>query len=54
VALESVPSHLAADGITAIRSAFKTINTNNFIKWQNWPVQDMVDQYTIKILFNLA
>lgn len=49
--LELAPSQLAAEGFVAIRKAYKVINSNRIIKWPNWPFQDMVDQYTIRLLF---
>ena len=49
--LEQSPASLAAEGISAIRRAYKIINLNRSTSWQFWLSQNTSDRFTIKVLF---
>jgi hypothetical protein len=49
--LAQAPASLAAEGIAAIRRAYKIINLNRFTSWQFWLSQNTSDRFTIKVLF---
>jgi tetratricopeptide (TPR) repeat protein len=49
--LEQAPASLAAEGISAIRRAYKIINLNRSTSWQFWLSQNTSDRFTIKVLF---
>ncbi len=51
-ALEHAPSQMAAAGFAAIRKAQKSINLKHNSRWPTWPVQEITDQYTIRLLFH--
>ncbi|GAP13657.1 protein containg AAA ATPase domain [Longilinea arvoryzae] len=53
-ALEKAPSQMAAAGFAATRKAYKSINLKKTVRWPNWPVQEIADQYAIRLLFKPA